>query len=238
MTASPEKQAADLKALLALNKYQPVGIYYGEKPTKALTFQPEKWGCSVAMLKAAAQGKTAALGPDAYGCPGGGLYLGFVEKPRPGLDEFVAIKEGFKKTPAMAAKLIAGAMPEPARGWCVFKPLGEFSAASPPALVSFLVNADQLAALVVWANYDRESGDNVLITHAAGCATLVSLAMKQAAAEQPKALVGLTDISARKVVEKDILSFTLPYKMLENMMQYVDDTFLKKEEWLEIKERN
>lgn len=85
MTASLEKPAAGLKELLALNKYQPVGIYYGEKPAGAVTFQPGKWGCSVAMLKAAAQGKTAALGPEAYGCPGGGLYLGFMDKPRPGM---------------------------------------------------------------------------------------------------------------------------------------------------------
>lgn len=62
--------------------------------------------------------------------------------------------------------------------------------------------------------------------------------MKQVNRDQPKALVGLTDISARKVVEKDILSFTLPYKMLENMLRHVDKTFLQKEEWLKIKERN
>lgn len=238
MATTPGEMANDLKELLALNKYGPVGIYYGEKPAGAVVFQPGKWGCAVAMLKAAALGKSAALGPEAYGCGGGGLYLGFVDKPRPGLDEFVAIEEGYKKTPELAAKLIAEAIPEPAEGWCVFKPLGDFETASPPQLVSFLVNADQLAALTVWANYDRDTCDNVLIPHSSGCATLVSLALKQAQQEKPKAIVGLTDISARKVVEKDILSFTLPYGMLEKMLNLVDSTFLKKEEWLEIKERN
>jgi hypothetical protein len=88
------------------------------------------------------------------------------------------------------------------------------------------------------ANYSRESNENVIAPFGAGCHSVCILAYREAESEKPRAIIGLTDISARKQVDKDILSFTVPYKMFLEMESDVDGSFLECEEWLKIRERN
>jgi hypothetical protein len=57
--------------------------------------------------------------------------------------------------------------------YAVFKALNEADLnLEEPAIVSFLVNPDQLSALIVLANYGRESNDNVIVPFAAGCQSI------------------------------------------------------------------
>ena len=59
-------------------KYSPVAILFADKkPEGAISFQEHKYGCVAAMLSAASKGKTAAFDRKTYGCPGGGVGLGF-----------------------------------------------------------------------------------------------------------------------------------------------------------------
>ena len=50
--------------------------------------------------------------------------------------------------------------------------------------------------------------------------------------------MGLIDISARKHLEKDLLSFSVPFKMFLEMEDNVEESFLYRDEWQEIKKRN
>lgn len=49
--------------------------------------------------------------------------------------------------------------------------------------------------------------------------------------ENPKAVVGLTDITVRPMVETDMLSFSVPYKMFLDMEESVEGSFLEKPLW-------
>jgi uncharacterized protein (DUF169 family) len=121
------------------------------------------------------------------------------------------------KTPAVAKKFVDWLpIVDVPTEYIVFKPLAKLSDAETPKVVVFLVNPDQLSALVVLANYARGTDES----------------------ETPKAVIGLTDITVRAKFDKDILSFTVPYKMFSEMESNVEGSFLGKHEWLKILERN
>lgn len=247
-------------------KYCPVTVIFtDEKPEPALQFREGAWGCAMSLLNAAAKGRTAVFDRKTFGCTGGGTGLGFgaTYKNIPGgLEYFLstgnkelaqtdfgrniirnmpALEHGerYLKNPEIAKKFIDSlpVIDVPAE-YIVFKPLDKLNEGETPEVVIFLVNPDQLSALVVLANYSRESNDNVIAPFGAGCHTVCIMAYREAKAEQPKAIIGLTDVSARKQVDKDILSFTVPFKMFLEMESDVEGSFLENEEWLKVRERS
>lgn len=247
-------------------KYLPIAVVLtNEKPEQALQFKANVWGCVAAMLNGAAKGKTVAFDRSTFGCIGGGVGLGFgnqyVHFPA-GIENFLstgnkefcnteigknvvrnmpAIEhgEGYKKSPEIAKKFI-DALPivdVPAE-YVLFKPLEKIPEGEVPKNIVFLVNPDQLSALVVLANYGRGNNDNVIATFGAGCHNVGIIPYKEGESENPRAIIGLTDISVRKMFEKDILSFTVPYKMFLEMESNVEGSFLERDLWQKIVERN
>ena len=109
-----------------------------------------------------------------------------------------------------------------------------------PENVVLTVDADQLSALVVLANYGRPGMENVLIPFAAGCQQIGIMAWNEARSENPRAVVGLTDISARKNVRRllgaEYLSFAMPWKMFLEMESNVEGSFLERPTWQTLKE--
>ncbi|MGB9846905.1 MAG: DUF169 domain-containing protein [Desulfotomaculales bacterium] len=247
-------------------RYPPVAILFAEeKPAGALQFKEGRWGCVVAMFMSAAKGKTAAFDRKTHGCLGGGVGLGFgnlyVNFPG-GIEYFLSTGnkefcrsetaknlvrnlpalehgEGYFKSPE-AAKKFVDALPytEVPAPYIVFKPLTQVSEEEKPEVVVFLANSDQLAALAVLANYDRGGEQSVIVPFGAGCHTIFLFPYREARSERPRAVVGLIDISARKHVDKDLLSFAVPYKMFLEMESNVEGSFLEKEEWQRVRERN
>jgi uncharacterized protein (DUF169 family) len=73
-------------------KYEPVAVLLtDEKPEKASQFKEGGWGCVMFMLAAAAKGRTAVFDRKTFGCPGGGVGLGF----GPRYKDFVGGEAGF-----------------------------------------------------------------------------------------------------------------------------------------------
>ena len=66
-----------LKELLKL-KYEPIAILHtDEKPKDSAQFKPGKRGCVALMLIASAKGRITVFDRETFGCPGGGVGLGF-----------------------------------------------------------------------------------------------------------------------------------------------------------------
>jgi len=61
------------------------------------------------------------------------------------------------------------------------------------------------------------------------------LPYREAENENPRAIIGLTDITARKNVRKqlgkDLFTFAVPLKMFKEMESHVDNSFLQRETW-------
>lgn len=231
-------------------KYSPIAIVFtNEKPGEALEFIEGRWGCVAAMLTAAAKGRQAVFSRRNFGCLGGGVGLGFgnMYPGFPGGFEYFLStgKEGFqegeayKKTPELASTFVE-VLPftDISEQYVVFKPLAEVDGAEEePRVVVFYANPDQLSALVVLANYGRPGNDNVVIPFGAGCQTTCLIPWNEASQERPRAVVGMTDISARPVIDADLLSFSVPFNMFREMENNVSGSFLDKHDWQKVAER-
>jgi uncharacterized protein (DUF169 family) len=147
--------------------------------------------------------------------------------------------EGYVKSPELVEKFIAG-LPItdiPAR-YVIFKPLDAVTADETPRSIIFFVDPDQLSALVVLANYGRGDAENAIIPYAAGCQTIGIYPYREALSDRPRAVVGLTDLSARTYVKKmlgdNLMSFSMPLALFEEMEANVEGSFLQRRVWQEL----
>ena len=145
--------------------------------------------------------------------------------------------EAYVETPQLVEQFIKDLpITEIKSRYVLFKPLSEIDPANEqPETTVFVVDPDQLSALVILANYGREGMENVIIPWAAGCQTIGIIPFREAKAQRPRAVVGLTDISARKYVRNilgaEFLSFAMPWKMFLEMEGKVEGSFLERHTW-------
>jgi uncharacterized protein (DUF169 family) len=145
--------------------------------------------------------------------------------------------ERYLKSPEGARKFVAGLpiMDIPAR-YVLMKPLGDVDFTQDDVRsITFLVNPDQLSALVVLANYDGQHNENVIIPFGAGCQSIGICTFRENEREHPRAVVGLIDLSARKNLRpqlgKDLLSLSVTAGMFQRMEGSVEGSFLERETW-------
>lgn len=220
-------------------------IKSNQKPDHCLQFKEgAQGGCLIGMLSAAAKGETAAFCEETTPCNGGKAGLGFKAFETGAIEYFLSTgKDGrmkgehYKKTPELARSYIQGMPQIESCQYLIFKPLEMLDPGELPEAVVFLVNADQLSALVTLANYDQETQDSVQIKFGAGCAQAVLYAVKDSQDGSSRCTIGLTDPSARSCIDKNLLSFSIPYKRYLEMEEQVEESFLTKETWMRLAER-
>ena len=153
--------------------------------------------------------------------------------------------ERYVKTPVLVKKFLESLpLTEIPKQYVVFQPLDEIDPASEkPQTIIFFVNPDQLSALVVLANYGRGDNENVIIPYAAGCQTIGIYPYREAEAKKPRAVVGLTDLSARVYIRKQLsdnhlMTFSIPFAFFEEMEQNVPGSFLERHTWQSLLSEN
>jgi uncharacterized protein (DUF169 family) len=140
--------------------------------------------------------------------------------------------ERYIKSPELVEKFVDGLpITQIPTKYVVMQPLSILSADARPEVVVFLADPDQLAALVVLANYGRGDNQNVIIPYAAGCQTIGIYPYQEARSDRPRAVVGLTDLSARLYLRRllggDLLSFAAPLALFQEMEANVPGSFLE-----------
>ena len=75
----------------------------------------------------------------------------------------------------------------------------------------------------------------MIVPYAAGCQTLGIYPYREAEAEPQRAVLGLTDLSARAAVCRQLgdgfLTFTVPLHMFDELEKNVDGSFLERPTW-------
>lgn len=146
--------------------------------------------------------------------------------------------ERYIKSPALVKKFIENLpLTEIPKPYVVFQPLDSIDTKKEkPQTIIFFVNPDQLSALVVLANYGCGDNENVIIPYAAGCQTIGIYPYREAKSKKPRAVIGLTDLSARVYISKQLgdpqyMTFAAPFALFEEMEQNVPGSFLERHTW-------
>ncbi|MFA4861330.1 DUF169 domain-containing protein [Methanoregula sp.] len=124
----------------------------------------------------------------------------------------------------------------------VMKPVHEVEEGEDIKSIVFVANADQIAALSTLANYGHGNiRDGVIVAAgAAGCQAIGVCTYAESGSELSRAVVGLTDLSARKNVRttlgKNVLTFSVPFNLYQEMEKNVQGSFLELDLWKELRD--
>jgi len=157
--------------------------------------------------------------------------------------EMLIVGERIKKNPSIAKEFLK-ALPfyDVPTEYVLFKPL---SLTEPDEMIKsiiFLANPDQISVLSILANYHRgQITDGVVVAAgAAGCQAIGVCTYNEEKSENPRAIVGLTDLMARKSVRRtlgsDKLTFSVPYRLFLEMETNVPGSILESELWIELRD--
>ena len=224
----------------------PLGIYYTNDKPEGVALKEGISGCMIGLLQnARKKGMTVYFDKAHFGCPGGAYYMGFFESPRPNIEYFLSCGipgemegERYIKTPERAREYFAKMIPRRAPAtYCVFKPIEKFQAEEKPEVVVFFSSPDILAGLFTLTNYALERTDAVHAPFGSGCGAILTYPLKEAGKEQPRAILGMFDVSARPMVEKDFLTFSMPYVIFLKLLENVSGSFLETESWKKVLQR-
>ena len=227
-------------------KESPLGIYYTANRPEGVTAKTGVHMCMIGLLQnARKKGETVYFDKDHFGCPGGAYYMGLRESVRSNMEYFLSCGipgemegERYIKTPELAKKFISMRKPRPAPApYCVFKPIERFQEDEKPEVVAFFVSPDILSGLFTLTGYALESIEAVNAPFGSGCSTILTYPLKEAEKEQPHAILGMFDVSARPMVERDILTFAMPYSVFLKLLENVSGSFLQTESWKKVLQR-
>jgi len=174
------------------------------------------------------KGETLLITKDNFGCAGAGNYLCDVQtRTREDLVKFLADGEGLKANREIMTKWVDSRKPyKQENPDLLIGPLRQ-DRYDLVKTITFFVNPDQLASLIIGANYHSAPGDipAVIAPFGSGCMELLPVFEDL---EIAQAVIGSTDIAMRQYIPRDVLAFTVTRPMFEQLCGLDRDSFLFK----------
>jgi uncharacterized protein (DUF169 family) len=227
--------------------YFPIGITFADHlPEKSKRFSKKGEGCIVPLIFSSAKGQTVSIDKDSTGWPCSAFYLGYKDWIFEGIECFLTdglilgrIGERFIKTRKQAKEFVSYFVPVQINNKVtIIKPLEQFKDYETPELVVFFATPDELSGLIFLLHFNSPLADDLVITgFNSGCGSIFTKPMKLISEGKKKAVLGMQDISARLRLPKEIMSLTLPYSMVIDIVNEIDSSFIKTENWEKIKMR-
>ncbi|HTX88393.1 MAG TPA: DUF169 domain-containing protein [Bacteroidales bacterium] len=222
----------------------PVAFFYtkdrGDIPAAR---QDKPWSCLICELAQVRKGESLAWNEKNLKCGGSMRYLGYTQKMRKNFEYFLSCGipgemegERYIRTPEMVKELMEHTVVPDRKGeWIVFKRWDKLESGDEPIAVIFFANPDTLSGLFTLANFDQVDGHGTVAPFGSGCSSIVHRAIEESKKENPAAVLGMFDPSARPCVPRDTLSYSVPMKKFEKMVGYMDESFLITDTWKEIR---
>lgn len=226
----------------------PLTFFYSEDPGNAQPAILTEGGvhrCMVADLIRVRQGQAVYFEKATAVCSGARRYLGFSQELMPNFEFFLSCGipgrlegERYKKSPEIVKHLIEAAPKfEAPKPYIVFKRWDILEAGDEPAVVIFFAPPDVLSGLFTLAGFDTAEPQAVIAPFSAGCGSIVQHPYLELQRPEPRAVLGMFDVSARPFVPAGILSFSIPMPKFEKMVADMDESFLITDSWRKVKTR-
>lgn len=220
----------------------PIAFYYADEAGQA---EPaSRGGCVICDLELVRQGAAVSFDVETIGCGGGKRYLGFVQELGPDFAYFLSCGtetmegERYKKTPELVREIIKAQPPFKAPGrYAVFKRWDRLDEGDEPAVVVFFAHGDVLSGLFTLANFGAKDLNAVFTPFGSGCASIVYHPYRELQSEDPRAVLGMFDVSARPCVEAKVLTLAVPWPKFRQMVDDMEESFLITRSWERVRAR-
>jgi hypothetical protein len=146
--------------------------------------------------------------------------------------------ERYKKTPEIVDKITRGHVPLPAVDrYYLFRRWDKLTVTDNPDVVIFFARPEVLSALFTLANFDQANPNGVICPFGSGCSSVIHYPRLEQQSDNPRAVFGMFDPSARPCVPVDILTIAIPMKKFETMIGDMDESFLTTKTWDKVKSK-
>ena len=232
---------------------------FGPKPGEVFSREREQSGqidwhkafsnfsCIIGNLWLARKKRKAAwISHEECGCMGGGFYSGvyspylemnvlYVSTGVPGTH---IEGEHYLPTPESMHAFMKDSAPPAATGkYCVIKPLEQFAANETPLVVTFFARPEVMNGLYTLACYAAGSHLAVASPFGAGCTNIIAWPLVYQQRGEERAVLGGFDLSARKFMKTDELTFSAPLPLYRKMLAAMESSALTRHTWENVRKK-
>lgn len=193
----------------------PIAFGYSNEPATEVRKIPR---CMIGAIRKVCDGEALTLSADNVLCGGGSLYTAFAPMPER-VPVFVSETEHYKQTKEQVKEYIDRLdIRLSEKPYLNFVRMDKLESLKGVEGILFFATPDVLSGLCSWAFYDNNDNDAVCTRFASGCCSIVTFAAKENERGGHSCFIGLFDPSARPLVPKNELTFTIPACRFKEMM--------------------
>ncbi|MDD1717693.1 MAG: DUF169 domain-containing protein [Methanoregulaceae archaeon] len=207
---------------------------------------PKGWKCLICDLARIRKGTDLSFDQESLTCSGAKFFLGYSTERSPEFRYFLSygkpgVVEGerYKRTPEIVDEATRPAEHIPGMGKCyTFKRWDHLTEEDSPEVVIFFARPEVLSGLFTLANFDQtDPNGGVVCPFGSGCGSMIYYPWLEQQKENPKAVLGMFDPSARPCVMLDVLTIAIPMKKFAKMIGYMEESFLITGTWEKVKKK-
>lgn len=214
----------------------PLPVAFGYSNT-AVTDVKKIPRCMIGAIRKVCDGGALTLSADNVLCGGGSLYTAFAPMPDR-VPVFVSGEEHYKQTPDQVKDYIDRLdIYITAKPYLNFVRMDGLATLDDVEGIIFFATPDILSGLCSWAFYDNDADDAVSTKFASGCCSIVTFAAKENRDGGRRCFIGMLDPSARPLVPRNELTFTVPLCRFREMMGTMEQSALFQKAYSVVRKR-